>query len=188
MKVQEVIMRAMAKQMTWWQAAEILGVSTRTIRRMKRNWKKAGFDGLYDHRHHRPSPKHVSVEKLERVLRLYRDRYSDFNVRHFHEKLCEEHGIHYSYTWVKKALQTSGLVATRRQHGPHRRRRPSADSWDVATHRRQPTSMVSRRTAVRSDCVVARDKPSNSPIASFRFPPHAFARHWLDAASLSMNI
>jgi hypothetical protein len=40
MKVQEVIMRAMAKQITWWQAAEILGVSTRTIRRMKRNWKK----------------------------------------------------------------------------------------------------------------------------------------------------
>ena len=124
MKVQEVIMRAMAKQMTWWQAAEILGVSTRTIRRMKRNWKKAGFDGLYDHRHHRPSPKRVPVEKLERVLSLYRDRYSDFNVRHFHEKLREEHGIHYSYTWVKKALQTSGLVATRRQRGPHRRRRP----------------------------------------------------------------
>src|SRR5262245_38769601 len=124
MKVQEVIMRAMAKQMTWWQAAEILGVSTRTIRRMKRNWKKAGFDGLYDHRHHRPSPKRVPVEKLERVLRLYRDRYSDFTVRHLHEKLCEEHDIHYSYTWVKKALQTSGLVATRRQRGPHRRRRP----------------------------------------------------------------
>src|SRR5262249_13337479 len=41
-----------------------------------------------------------------------------------HEKLREEHGIHYSYTWVKKALQTSGLVATRRQRGPHRRRRP----------------------------------------------------------------
>src|SRR5215813_15217318 len=124
MKVQELIMRAMAKQMTWWQAAEILGVSPRTIRRMKRNWKKAGFDCLYDPRDHRPSPKRVPVEKLERVLSLYRDRYSDFNVRHFHEKLREEHGIHYSYTWVKKALQTSGLVATRRQRGPHRRRRP----------------------------------------------------------------
>ena len=37
MKVQEAIMRAMAKQITWWQAAEILGVSPRTIRRMKRN-------------------------------------------------------------------------------------------------------------------------------------------------------
>jgi transposase len=124
MKVQEVIMRAMARRISWWQAAEILGVSTRTMRRMKRNWQKFGFDGLYDHRHHRPSPKRVPVKKLERVLELYREKYSDFNVRHFHEKLQEEHGIQYSYSWVKKALQTSGLVATRRQRGPHRRRRP----------------------------------------------------------------
>jgi len=124
MKVQEVIMRAMAKQMTWWQAAEILGVSTRTIRRMKRNWKKAGFDGLYDHRHHRPSPKRVPVKTLEKVLELYRETYRDFNVRHFHEKLREEHDIQYSYTWVKKALQTSGLIAVRSKRGPHRRRRP----------------------------------------------------------------
>src|SRR5262249_55001306 len=36
MKVQEVIMRAMAKRISWWEAAEILGVSTRTMRRMKR--------------------------------------------------------------------------------------------------------------------------------------------------------
>ena len=124
MKVQEVIMRAMAKQMTWWQAAEILGVSPRTIRRMKRNWKRAGFDGLYDHRHHRPSPKRVPVKTLEKVLELYRETYRDFNVRHFHEKLREEHGIQYSYSWVKKALQTSGLIAIRSKRGPHRRRRP----------------------------------------------------------------
>jgi transposase len=90
MKVQEVIMRAMAKQITWWQAAEILGVTPRTIRRMKRNWKRAGFDGLYDHRHHRPSPKRVPVKTLEKVLELYRETYPDFNVRHFHEKLREE--------------------------------------------------------------------------------------------------
>lgn len=124
MKVQEVIMRAMAKRISWWQAAEILGVTTRTMRRMKRNWNKAGFDGLYDHRHHRPSPKRVPVKELEKVLELYREHYSDFNVRHFHEKLREEHDVHYSYTWVKKALQTSGLVAVRRKRGPHRRRRP----------------------------------------------------------------
>ena len=36
MKVQEIVMRAMSKQITWWQAAEILGVSTRTMRRMRR--------------------------------------------------------------------------------------------------------------------------------------------------------
>lgn len=124
MKVQEVMMRAMAKQMTWWQAAEILGVTPRTIRRLRRRWEREGFEGLYDHRHKRPSPKRVPVKQLEQILELYRVRYSDFNVRHFHEKLREEHGIRYSYTWVKKALQTSGLVSVRRKRGPHRRRRP----------------------------------------------------------------
>jgi transposase len=123
MKVQEVIMRAMAKQITWWQAAEILGVSTRTMRRMKRGWNKVGYDGLFDRRTKRPSPKRVPVKELEKVLALYRETYSDFNIRHFHEKLGEKHGIHYSYSWVKKALQSAGLVASRRQRGPHRRRR-----------------------------------------------------------------
>ena len=124
MKVQEVIMRAMAKRITWWQAAEILGVTTRTIRRLRRRWEREGFEGLYDHRQKWPSPKRVPVKELEQVLELYRELYSDFNVRHFHEKLREEHDIHYSYTWVKKALQTSGLVSVRRKRGPHRRRRP----------------------------------------------------------------
>src|SRR5262245_56402786 len=124
MKVQEVLMRAMAKQMTWWQAAEILGVSTRTIRRMKLRWQKYGFDGLYDHRWRRPSPKRAPVEDVEKVLELYREKYSDFNVRHFHEKLRDEHHIHYSYTWVKNALHASGLIRVRSKRGPHRRRRP----------------------------------------------------------------
>jgi hypothetical protein len=33
MKVQEVVLRAMAKKITWWQAAEILGISGRQMRR-----------------------------------------------------------------------------------------------------------------------------------------------------------
>ena len=96
MKVQEIIMRAMSKQITWWQAAEIVGVSTRTMRRMRRGWKKVGYDVLFDRRRKSPSPKRVAVKELEKVLSLYREKYSDFNVRHFHEKLTEEHDIHYS--------------------------------------------------------------------------------------------
>jgi hypothetical protein len=44
----------------------------------------------------------------ERVPALYREKYFDFNVRHFHEKLREEHGLALSYTWVKLALQRRG--------------------------------------------------------------------------------
>jgi hypothetical protein len=35
MKVQEVILRAMAKKITWWQAAEIMGISDRHMRRWR---------------------------------------------------------------------------------------------------------------------------------------------------------
>lgn len=124
MKMQEVIMRAMAKQITWWQAAEILGVSVRTMRRMRQNWEEVGYDGLFDRRKQAPSPKRVPVSELEQVLELYQREYHDFSVRHFHEKLAEDHQIHYSYTWVKNALQAAGLVKKRSVRGPHRKRRP----------------------------------------------------------------
>jgi len=58
------------------------------------------------------------------VLQLYREKYFDFNVQHFYEKLQEAHGIDLSYTWVKTALQTAGLVKRRKKRGSHRKRRP----------------------------------------------------------------
>src|SRR5260370_25095417 len=60
----------------------------------------------------------------EKVLQLYREQYFDFNVRHFHEKLRDEHGIALSYSWVKKALQEAGLVARASKRGRHHKRRP----------------------------------------------------------------
>jgi len=122
MKVQEVFMQARAKKITWMQAAEILGVTDRTMRRWKRRQEKYGF--VLDQRWGRASDKRVSVEVIEKVLGLYRDRYFDFSVRHFHEKLASEHDIHLSYTWVKKALQASGLVAKKRDRRVHRKKRP----------------------------------------------------------------
>lgn len=124
MKVQEVILRAMAKRITWWQAAEIIGISDRQMRRWHRRWEKLGYDGLWDRRCRRPSPRRVPLELAERVLALYREHYFDFNVRHFHEKLRDKHGITLSYTWVKRALQGAGLVAQAGRRGVHRRRRP----------------------------------------------------------------
>jgi len=124
MKVQEVILRAMAKRMTWWQAAEVIGISDRQMRRWRRRWEKFGYDGLLERRRGRPSLRRVPLELGERVLDLYREKYFDFNVRHFHEKLREHHGIALSYSWVKLALQGAGLVGKRSRRGVHRRRRP----------------------------------------------------------------
>ena len=124
MKIKEVITRVMAGTINWIQAAEILGMSDRQLRRWRRHWEKDGYDGLFDRRMRRPSPRKVPVAEVEKVLRLYREQYFDLNVKHFVEKLHEEHGIGLSYTWVKTALQAAGLVRRYAKRGVHRKRRP----------------------------------------------------------------
>src|SRR5499427_4740350 len=123
MKIQEVLLRAMARKITWFQAAEILGFSDRHVRRIRERYQEFGYDGLFDRRRGQPSPKRVALAIVEEVLGLYREKYFDLNVRHFQEKLKAEHQIDLSYTWVKAALQGAGLVARAKKRGVHRRRR-----------------------------------------------------------------
>src|ERR1039458_6164146 len=123
MKVQDVMLQAMAKKITWWQAAEILGISDRQMRRIRERYEEEGYNGLLDRRRGQPSRRRVPVATVEKVFALYREKYFDLNVQHFHEKLQAEHGIELSYTWVKQALQGAGLVARGRKRGAHRKRR-----------------------------------------------------------------
>jgi hypothetical protein len=124
MKLQDVILKAMAKKISWLDAAEIIGVCDRTMRRMRDGYQKHGYDGLRDGRSGKQCSHRVPMATAEEVLRLYREVYFDLNIRHFHEKLRDEHKIELSYTWIQLALQGAGLVAKRRKRGPHRRRRP----------------------------------------------------------------
>ena len=124
MKVQEVILRAIDGRLKWYQAAEILGISDRQMRRWRRRYEQWGYDGLFDRRRRQPSPKRVALEVVRQVLTLYRERYFDCNILHFHEKLQALHGLALSYTWVKTALQMAGLVANEARRGTHRKARP----------------------------------------------------------------
>ena len=123
MKIEEVLLRATAGKMTWGQAAEIIGISDRQLRRWRKRYEASGYDGLLDRRRGVPSSKRVPKVQAEQVLSLYREQYFDFNVRHFHEKLLEVHQIGLSYTWVKQALQGAGLVKRQSKRGVHRKRR-----------------------------------------------------------------
>src|ERR1035437_3090817 len=124
MKVEEVILRAVARKITWWPADEIIGISDRQMRRWHERYQEFGIRGLYDRRRGRPSPKRVALAEVEKVLQLYGEKYFDLNVRHFHEKLQAEHQVKLSYSWVKGLLQGAGLVAKGRKRGAHRKRRP----------------------------------------------------------------
>jgi transposase len=70
MKVQEVILRAIAKKILWIQAAQIIGVSARQMSRMRRRYEEYGYDGLYDRRRGKPSPKVVPLETVTEVAQV----------------------------------------------------------------------------------------------------------------------
>jgi hypothetical protein len=59
MQIQEVILRVLAKRITWWQAAGIIGITGRQMRRWHRRYQEFGYDGLLDRRLGKPSPNRV---------------------------------------------------------------------------------------------------------------------------------
>lgn len=124
MKIQEVILKAVSKEILWIDAADIIGVSYRTMKRWKEKYQTQGYDGIFDRRMRSPSPKRAPFSEVETILGLYRDKYMSFNVTHFHEHLREDHNIRRGYTFVKTLLQTAGLVAKTKVRGKHRKRRP----------------------------------------------------------------
>jgi transposase len=123
MKLQDVILKAMAKKISWIDAAEIAGMSVRNMQRKRQSYQEYGYTGLFDQRRGKRNIHRVPMETAEKVLELDQKTHFDLSVRHFHEKLKAEHDIGLSYSWVKQALQRAGLVKKRRKRGPHRRRR-----------------------------------------------------------------
>ena len=90
----EVIVRAIAKQITWIQAAWICGITDRHMRRLKERYLGRGYDGLVDQRGGKPRRKRIAVETIAQICELRRERHADFSVQHFWEKVREEHRWH----------------------------------------------------------------------------------------------
>lgn len=72
MKLQEVLMRALGGAITWLQAADILGLTPRSMRRWRARYEAGGAVALYDQGTRRPSRRQAPAPEVQRILRLYR--------------------------------------------------------------------------------------------------------------------
>lgn len=122
MRMHELLVRTLAGEFSWIEAAERMGVTARTMRRWRVRLEHFGEDGLVDRRC-RPSPRKVPGRIIQWIVRQYKSRYRGFNVRHFHAVLRREHQFRYSYSFVRQVLQYAGLVKAKRPRGRHRLRR-----------------------------------------------------------------
>ena len=107
----EVITKAITKQLSWMQASEILGISARHMRRLRRKLERWGMSAVMDQRGGRPRRKRIKAGTIELLCRLKRDVYADFSLRHFYEHVTEKHGVKVSYNWLRLMLQEAGVVA-----------------------------------------------------------------------------
>jgi transposase len=123
MKIQEVIVRALSGAITWLQAADILGLDPRSVRRWRARYQAGGQLALYDRRCQRPSRRQAPALEVQRILHLYRERFAGWNIRHFYRFARRDHAVTLSYSFVKLALHEAGLVRKASARGRHRRRR-----------------------------------------------------------------
>jgi transposase len=134
MKRYEVLVQAIAGKLTWLEASNILGLSPRTIRRWRVRMEQYGVLGLKDRRMLSPSGKAIKPAELARWLKLYRTRYRGYNARHFWSTCRRLHGLTWSYTLIRQALQGAGLVRRHRPRGRHFRRREPRGCFGEMLH------------------------------------------------------
>lgn len=134
MKRHEVLVQAIAGKMTWLQAADVLGLSPRTVRRWRGRMERYGIGGLKDRRMLAPSGHAIKPSELARWLTLYRTRYRGYNARHFWVTCRRDHALSWSYTLIREALQAAGLVRKHRPRGRHFRRREPRGCFGELLH------------------------------------------------------
>jgi transposase len=124
MRFESLLDRHKGGQITQAEAAEMLGVSERTFRRWTDRFEEEGEAGLCDRRLGRPSLKRARAEEIQRMLGLFKEKYSDFTVKHFHEQLRKRHNYKLGYTVTKVHLHRAGLVRPAPKRSAHRKKRP----------------------------------------------------------------
>lgn len=123
-KRQMVIAEVDAGRLTAREAAEMLGLSLRQIRRLVAAYRQEGVAGLVHGNRGRPSPRRIPAEVQEEILRLIRTDYKDYNDCHITDNLYDKHGISVSRSTVRRLRRADGKSSPRKRRSPrHRSRR-----------------------------------------------------------------
>jgi len=123
------------------EAAGVLGLSVRQVRRVRRAVERRGRAGVMHGNRGRTPTHRLAEEVREQIVEWRRGKYAGFNDHHFTEKLCEVEGVTVSRASVQRLLRAAGIGPPRRRRPPkHRRRRdrkPQAGLmilWDGSRH------------------------------------------------------
>jgi len=147
------------------EAARLLGVCERTLRRQIDRYENNGMDGLIDKRLSQLSHQRAPVDEVMRLVDLYRTDYFGWNAKHFHSWYTRDHSGQRSYTWVKNRLQEAGVVVRAKARGKHRKKRDREPLPGMMVH--QDASSHEWVTGQRWDLVVTMDDATGEHLSMF---------------------
>jgi transposase len=118
-----LIHQALEEKITQIEAAGLIGLSDRQIRRIIRRIREEGDEGIC-HRSRGKASNHQAPKKVKaRALKLFKEEYHDFNLAHATEKLAEVHGITISDETLRLWLNEAAIPYKKRKVKKHRERR-----------------------------------------------------------------
>jgi transposase len=140
-KRQDILKRLALGEMTVSQAAQVLQLSSRQMRRIAAKYALKGIKALVHGNTGRAPPNKTTDAMRVRVLELMAGKYAGFNDTHFTEKLVEKEGLKVARATVQRFARAAGLAAARprrsRQYRSRREREAQAGMmllWDGSRH------------------------------------------------------
>lgn len=167
MKFEEIYDRFRRSRLSASEAAEWLGVSERTFRRLRGRYQEEGAAGLLDRRLGKVSPHRIPTDEVDRIVSLYRDRYAGWTVKHFYDRARDRHGLAASYGWTKSVLHASGLVRPAPKRSAHRKRRPRKPLPGLMLHQDASRHLWLPAQGRQIDLVVTMDDADSQIYSAF---------------------
>jgi len=164
MRFEEIYSRWTENRLTQEEAAEILGICSRTLRRYIGRYEEDGLRGLQDKRLTQASARRAPVDEVMALLERYQARYRGWNVKHFYSWYKRDGGQR-SYTWVKNTLQSKGAVPKVTKRGVHRKRRARSPLCGMMLH--QDGSTHEWVAGKQWDLIVTMDDATNEHYSMF---------------------
>jgi len=115
-----ILHQALERRLTQREAAGLIGLSDRQVRRLLQRLRAEGEEGICHRARGRPSNHRIPARVKARALALFRDTYRDFNLTHATEKLGERHGIPLHAETLRLWLKAAGIPYKKRRARTHR--------------------------------------------------------------------
>jgi len=119
----KILKEVLEKKLKGVEAAEILNLTPVHISRLKSKLLKGGFEEILRKPPPLPPNQKISDTEAQKIIKLRKELYYDFNVMHFRDKLHGVHKIPYCYESIRQLLIKNNLHNPKKKKKIHRQRR-----------------------------------------------------------------